>query len=97
LVKRKGFKILWLRNIEPPPSHIHHKGGIHNIVLRDIDHLLVFIVRRRGFKILWLRNIDPLPIHLKGGIQNIVIARYGPPVGFHRWEEGVQNFMAAKY
>jgi hypothetical protein len=75
-----GFKILWLRNIEPP--YIIHRFRI--LWLWDNDPLLVFIVRRRGSKILWLHNIEPLPPYtIRVGIQNIVVARYWPPVGFH--------------
>jgi hypothetical protein len=52
MVRRRWFKILWLRNIDPPPSPI--RVGIQNIaVSTGIDLLLVIMVRMiEGFKIL---------------------------------------------
>jgi hypothetical protein len=47
MVKRRGFKILWPRNIEPPPPYTI-RVGFRILWLQNIDLLSVFIVRRRG-------------------------------------------------
>jgi hypothetical protein len=76
-----GSKYYGCEILNPLP-HTSLRVGFRILWLWDNDPHLVFIVRRRWFKILWLRYIEP-PSPIRVGIQNIVVARYWPPVGFH--------------
>jgi hypothetical protein len=60
MVRRREFKILWLRYIEPPKTHF--QGGDLECYGCETLTILVSMVRKRGFKLLWLRYIEtPLP------------------------------------
>jgi hypothetical protein len=89
MVRRRGFKILWLRNIEPT-SHIHFKGG-------DSEYYGCETLTPSGFP--WLRGGGSRygcdisnPSRLNDGDSEYhgCEALTLPDNGLHDWEEGVK-------